>query len=267
MSMYENEYIKNSIQKKGILRIISRGKVPLNQIRLFLDDLDYLYNCIEYFLELPTLYNNFCNKLNQACKDIDINNESISFEFENINYAIDKPELISKAIIKYLISPIDNLEKINQDNLRAKISIYKRNELGEDKYFSFNHPIVNKKIIILNSVNMNSPGIWEFLANLNPLEVIRKYLSDRHERGKDHSFRNEIECKKEESKIINQNLRNQILETEIIDKKIDIMRKIGMSDDQISKLTKRLLETPKKNLFKHIKSGLIDQNPEIILNE
>ena len=32
-----------------------------------------------------------------------------------------------------------------------------------------------------------SPGFWEFLGSLNPLEVIRRYLNDRHERAKDRT--------------------------------------------------------------------------------
>src|SRR5580700_4283093 len=39
--------------------------------------------------------------------------------------------------------------------------------------------------LVLDAVEIASPGFWEFLGSLNPLEVIRKYLSDRHERRKD----------------------------------------------------------------------------------
>src|SRR5262249_41492767 len=37
----------------------------------------------------------------------------------------------------------------------------------------------------LHAVSIQSPGFWEFLGTLNPLETIRKYLGDRYERKKD----------------------------------------------------------------------------------
>jgi len=43
--------------------------------------------------------------------------------------------------------------------------------------------------LIVHRVVLRSPGFWEFLGTLNPLEVIRKYLNDRHERRKDREYR------------------------------------------------------------------------------
>src|SRR5437867_9575133 len=34
--------------------------------------------------------------------------------------------------------------------------------------------------ILVKSVELHSPGWWEFLGKLNPLEQIRLYLTDRH---------------------------------------------------------------------------------------
>lgn len=39
--------------------------------------------------------------------------------------------------------------------------------------------------IQIHRISIKSPGFWEFLGNINPLEVLRKYLCDRHEREKD----------------------------------------------------------------------------------
>src|SRR4051794_21952202 len=41
--------------------------------------------------------------------------------------------------------------------------------------------------LVVQRVVLESPGIWEFLGTLNPLEVLRKYLNDRHERQKDRA--------------------------------------------------------------------------------
>lgn len=43
--------------------------------------------------------------------------------------------------------------------------------------------------LIVHRVVLQSPGFWEFLGTLNPLEVLRKYLNDRHERRKDREYR------------------------------------------------------------------------------
>jgi len=38
--------------------------------------------------------------------------------------------------------------------------------------------------LVLAHVRLQSEGFWEFIGQLNPLEVIRQYLNDRHERRK-----------------------------------------------------------------------------------
>jgi len=47
--------------------------------------------------------------------------------------------------------------------------------------------------LIVSRVVLESPGFWEFVGNLNPLEVVRKYLNDRHERAKDRDYRSPAE--------------------------------------------------------------------------
>lgn len=41
----------------------------------------------------------------------------------------------------------------------------------------------------LIGVELHSPGFWDFLGKLNPLEVLRQYINDRHERQKDREYR------------------------------------------------------------------------------
>jgi hypothetical protein len=47
--------------------------------------------------------------------------------------------------------------------------------------------------LVVSRVVFESPGFWEFLGNLNPLEVLRNYLNDRHEREKDREYRSAAE--------------------------------------------------------------------------
>jgi hypothetical protein len=63
--------------------------------------------------------------------------------------------------------------------------------------------------LILTAVELRSPGFWEFLGSLNVLEVIRKWISDWHERRKDREYRETAERRRLEQKPlqIDSNLR------------------------------------------------------------
>jgi len=88
--------------------------------------------------------------------------------------------------------------------------------------------------IQLTSIVIESPGFWEFLGNINPLEVIRKYLCDRHERKKDEAYRNQHE--KERGELENENLRTQIVRD-----KVKVLKELGVPEEKI-----------RKALFEHI---------------
>jgi hypothetical protein len=47
--------------------------------------------------------------------------------------------------------------------------------------------------LVLEHVRIESPGFWEFVASLNPLQQIREYLNDRHRRRQDGEFRDASE--------------------------------------------------------------------------
>ena len=53
-------------------------------------------------------------------------------------------------------------------------------------------PIADR--VILKSVHLHSPGWWEFIGKLNPLEQSRLYLKDRHERLKERNYRERSEA-------------------------------------------------------------------------
>lgn len=47
--------------------------------------------------------------------------------------------------------------------------------------------------LIVNRVVLEPPGFWGFLGAINSLEVVRRYLNDRHERRKDRDYRSQAE--------------------------------------------------------------------------
>lgn len=53
---------------------------------------------------------------------------------------------------------------------------------------------VPSRPLIVSRVVLTSPGFWEFVGSLNPLEVLRQYLNDRHERRKDDEYRSAAEA-------------------------------------------------------------------------
>ena len=88
--------------------------------------------------------------------------------------------------------------------------------------------------IQITSIVIKSPGFWEFLGSINPLEIIRKYLCDRHERKKDEAYRNQLEKERGE-------LENEKLRTEIVQEKVKVLKDLGVPEEKI-----------RKALFEHV---------------
>jgi hypothetical protein len=69
----------------------------------------------------------------------------------------------------------------------------------------------------IRRILIQSPGFWEFVGGLNPLQQIREYLNDRHERRKDQEYREQSE--KERLR-----LDNEILEQTLVKQKLENAR-------------------------------------------
>lgn len=106
-------------------------------------------------------------------------------------------------------------------------------------------------------IQINSPGIWEFLGSLNPLQQIREYLNDRHRRRQDREYRESAE--REKLLLDNEILRWQILEREnsLWRERVGLLRDIGFSNDEIQSLVWANMGLPLSALGKHQDSGLI----------
>jgi hypothetical protein len=93
----------------------------------------------------------------------------------------------------------------------------------------------------LIGVELHSPGFWDFLGKLNPLEVLRLYLNDRHERQKDREYRN----REEEREL---RIKNDELEFELLKKKYEYLKDIGMPEQNITLLKEQFLSNPSRQL-------------------
>ena len=113
--------------------------------------------------------------------------------------------------------------------------------------------------LVMTRVRIESPGFWEFLGALNPLQQIREYLNDRHKRRQDREFREAAE--KERLELENELLRRQIYETEnaALRERIEILRKLGYSDEDIDRMIWSSVGVPLSRLGKHQDTGLISK--------
>lgn len=111
--------------------------------------------------------------------------------------------------------------------------------------------------ITLERVKIASPGTWEFVASLNPLQQIREYLNDRHQRRQDRAYREQSERTRLE--LENEMIRQQIEEKEIsfLRDRIAILRDVGYDDNDIRRIVWMSVGNPLSRLGKHQDSNLI----------
>jgi hypothetical protein len=105
--------------------------------------------------------------------------------------------------------------------------------------------------LVLAAVELSSPGAWEFLGSLNPLEVLRKYLNDRHERRKDREYRERAE----ERRLQLENLKT---ENEALEQRIRIAKELGATDSDLAPLLNELVIKPLNALGAYQDKGLIE---------
>ncbi len=108
--------------------------------------------------------------------------------------------------------------------------------------------------LIVHRVVLESPGIWEFLGTLNPLEVLRKYLNDRHERRKDRNYREKAESRSLE-------IENALAELEVVKRLAELEREFGpgaIPEDVKRRLWAAEVRKPLERLAEFDSRGLID---------
>jgi hypothetical protein len=109
----------------------------------------------------------------------------------------------------------------------------------------------------LSHVVLNSPGFWEFLGALNPLQQIREYLNDRHERRKDKSYREAAEA--ERLRLDNELIQRQIWEKDfsIFRDQVEFAREVGIEDEALKHIVWQKVGQPLSRLGRHQDNGLI----------
>jgi len=105
-------------------------------------------------------------------------------------------------------------------------------------------------VLMLKAVRMESPGFWEFFGKLNPLEIIRQFLNDMHERRNGKQYREAAE----ERTLY---LKNLALENQIVRARIGIAKSLGATNADLTPLLNELIVKPLNNLAKYRASGQI----------
>lgn len=104
--------------------------------------------------------------------------------------------------------------------------------------------------LVMHAVSLRSPGFWEFLGKLNPLEVLRQYLNDRHERRKDREYRESAE----RERLIPENLER---ENKVLRDRIEIVKGLGATQQDLAPLLNDLVHRPLLSLDRHQDAGII----------
>lgn len=109
----------------------------------------------------------------------------------------------------------------------------------------------------LQRVRIESPGFWEFLGAINPLQQIREYLKDRHARKQDKDFRNDSEA--DRLRLENELIQRSIWKSDnsILRERIEILRELGHSDTEIRQMVWSIAGMPLAKLGTHQDTQMI----------
>jgi hypothetical protein len=95
--------------------------------------------------------------------------------------------------------------------------------------------------LVVSRVSLSSPGTWDFIGKLNPLETIREYLKDRHARRQDREYREGAERER-------LHLENQLLQNQVIQGRVEILQGLGLPDAEITAAIGRFVSEPLQGL-------------------
>jgi len=98
----------------------------------------------------------------------------------------------------------------------------------------------------------NAPWLPLTFVQPNPLEVLRQYLSDRHERRKDRQYRESAEARR----LFLENLHR---EKEVLASRIRIAKELGATERDLAPLLNELVYRPLSALDANQDKNLIEQ--------
>jgi hypothetical protein len=103
--------------------------------------------------------------------------------------------------------------------------------------------------LILSSVRLESPGAWELIGKLNPLEFIRKMINDHHRR--------KIEMARLPESLRRSKLENDLREMDLLQRQIEVARNVGFSEEEITGFLRERIIAPSRQIQAAQDAGLI----------
>lgn len=116
----------------------------------------------------------------------------------------------------------------------------------------------------ISRISIRSPGWVELLGSLNPLQQIREYLKDRHERKKDVAWRSEAEKERAHVELDILRLQAERERTGLISEFYELLERMDLSQEERQRILWDRLGTPMMRLAHHQDTGLLgSQNDEV----
>ena len=149
-------------------------------------------------------------------------------------------ELLRGGLLSEFASALEVLNKVYQHlytldlivqeaKERAEPQVYNRRRRSGPRLRSISKVeavVLPEDRLRITHLSLSSPGLIDLVGSLNPLETLRQYLKDRHERRKDAKYREAADAEKLD-------LGNQKLRQEVILGDIEILRQLGYGEDVI----------------------------------
>jgi hypothetical protein len=214
------------------LRIKAETLGTVAEIRAFLKDMEFAYNSIYSF---TFLVDTLSSERERRMDDFDRRFSKYLKYFssgERLPYHPVFDEILFGDYPIRKVTPFPNLI-----DLFSKLDIEKS--------------VPQEDRLLITKINIQSPGFWEFFGNLNPLQQIREYLKDRHERRKDREYRNTHERIKGELDIMEK-------QNEFVKQRIEILKSLGYTDIEIRPIISNLITEPLQQLGVHQDKGLVE---------
>jgi hypothetical protein len=218
------------------LKIKAERLGTVSEVTSLLQDLELAYNSIYTF---DFLVDTLVNDRERNYRQVDDNFHRLrkyygeysnrkDFPFDPIFYDLFFEEYAFRRPKNLLPNLIDLQSKVDFDNIM----------LPSDR-------------LIISKVNIQSLGFWEVIGSLNPLQQIREYLKDRHERKKDDKYKSRQEEELAELEITERRDR-------IVNQRIGTLKKLGYSDLEIRQMVTAMVIQPLNRLGRHQDNGQIE---------
>ncbi|OJV52972.1 MAG: hypothetical protein BGO31_04250 [Bacteroidetes bacterium 43-16] len=209
------------------LKVTAERLGTIKEIKELLTDFENAYNSIYAFEFL----------VDTLSEDRERRRKLIKEEFRYIEKKLERPE-------PYWFDFLDNRYLFrNYENSTNLLEIL--NKIDIEKI------ILPTERLSISRVNIQSPGFWEFLGSLNPLQQIREYIKDRHERKKDNRYRS-----RQEEELGDLNIMKE--KNNVLSQRIEILRGLGYSEVQIRELVIKMVIEPLNKLGEHQDKGQIE---------